>query len=121
VLRLGTRTGKIGGGQEKRPGSGVMRRQVTAYFGLMTAALIFVLASIGPSPAARWAAAAAPVENGLTVAQSLQAQPDVLGDVHFASSCNDEARQELNRGVALLQLDWCLDSATLLAVTRKPT
>jgi hypothetical protein len=32
--------------------------------------------------------------------------PDVLGDVHFASSCNGEAQAELNRGVALYHSFW---------------
>src|SRR5262249_19099017 len=33
-------------------------------------------------------------------------QSEALGDVNFASSCNEEAQTELNRGVALLHSFW---------------
>jgi tetratricopeptide (TPR) repeat protein len=39
-------------------------------------------------------------------AQSATGQAEVLGTVHFASSCNAEAQLELDRGVALLHSFW---------------
>jgi hypothetical protein len=43
---------------------------------------------------------------GVAKAQPVTAQPEVLGDVHFASSCNDAAQTELDRAVALLHSFW---------------
>src|SRR5262249_41705640 len=40
------------------------------------------------------------------LARSETGQPEVLGDVHFASSCNAEAQAELDRAVALLHSFW---------------
>src|SRR5262245_235569 len=40
------------------------------------------------------------------LAQPETGQPEVLGDVHFPSSCNEEAQTELNRAVALLHSFW---------------
>jgi hypothetical protein len=42
----------------------------------------------------------------LAQAQPVGGQPEVLGDVHFASSCNDAAQTELDRAVALLHSFW---------------
>jgi tetratricopeptide (TPR) repeat protein len=45
-------------------------------------------------------------QSQLALAQPGTGQPEVLGDVRFPSSCNEEAQTELNRAVALLHSFW---------------